>query len=293
MRKSFLILFFMLLTAPYILGAEQDGLSHPKPSVYQSKNMFGLKSAEKDLTKAEYKKMIRLGDNAWIVQKKNRYGLIDNNGEYLIPPKYRWADRVAKNLVKLGNDNDYGVYDEFGTPVIAPEYSLIERISKDFFLTCKNYKYGLVDLSGKIVLRNDFDSIFIPDENTLVIRYNGEWYKLDVIQQSEIGFELKQSKKDGDTSFNELMVKTCAISGYSVLTFTDYVLKLFSSISPAYEASIDELMFAKGGDAISVIMNFTWLPKLPFTYLKNYYKNIRKQENDVLSQPRNFFKKRI
>lgn len=293
MRKSFLILFFMLLTAPYILGAEQDGLSHPKPSVYQSKNMFGLKSAEKDLTKAEYKKMIRLGDNAWIVQKKNRYGLIDNNGEYLIPPKYRWADRVAKNLVKLGNDNDYGVYDEFGTPVIAPEYSLIERISKDFFLTCKNYKYGLVDLSGKIVLRNDFDSIFIPDENTLVIRYNGEWYKLDVIQQSEIGFELKQSKKDGDTSFNELMVKTGAISGYSVLTFTDYVLKLFSSISPAYEASIDELMFAKGGDAISVIMNFTWLPKLPFTYLKNYYKNIRKQENDVLSQPRNFFKKRI
>ena len=57
--------------------------------------------------------------------------------------------------------------------------------------------------------------------------------------------------------------------------------------------TIDELMFEKGGDAVSVIMNFSWLPKMPFTYLKNYYKNIRKHENDVLSHPRNFLRKRM
>lgn len=287
MKKSFLTLLLIICLCPLAFADDN------RVTVYQVDKKFGLKSGDIVLTKPEYNKIIKLGDNGWIVQKKNKYGLMNHKGELLIPTKYRWADRVAGNLVKLGNDNDYGIYNDNGEIIIPPEYSFIERISKDFFITCKNYKYGLVDLSGKVVLRNNFDSIFIPDEKTLVIQYQGEWYKLDVVQKDGVNFEVEPSKNDDDNTFGEVVVKTGAISGYSVLTFTDYVLKLFSSLSPAYEATIDELMFAKGGDAVSVIMNFTWLPKMPFTYLKNYYKNIRRQESDVLSQPRNYLKKRM
>ena len=263
-----------------------------KATVYQADKKFGLKSAEVELTKPVYTKIIKLGDNGWIVQYKNKYGVMNHKGEILVPIKYRWADRVASNLVKLGNDNDYGVYNDLGEVIILPNFSLIERISKDFFLTCQNYKYGLVDMSGNIVLENMFDAIFIPDEKTLVLQYQGEWFKLDILKKEDIGFEIQKSQDDGNNTIGELMVKTGAISGYSVLTFTDYVLKLFSSLSPAYEATIDELMFAKGGDAVPVIMKFTWLPKMPFTYLKNYYKHIRRQESDVLSQPRYYLKRK-
>ncbi len=264
-----------------------------RPEVYCYNKKFGLKLENTEITKPEYSKIIKLGDNAWIIQYKHKYGIMNHKGEYIIKPKYRWADRVAQNLVKLGNDNDYGVYDDKGNIIIPPEYSLIERISKDFFITCKNYKYGLIDLFGNIVLRNDFDTIFIPNEGTLVLQYQGEWYKLSIVKEDGINFEVKPSEEEDGNSLGEIMVKTSAVSGYTVLTFTDYVLKLFSSLSPAYEATIDELMFAKGGDAVSVIMNFTWLPKLPFTYLKNYYKSIRRQDSDVLSQPRNYLRKKI
>lgn len=288
MKKSLLTLLLIICLCPLAFSNEPS-----KVEVYQVKNKFGLQSGETKITDANYSKIIKLGDNAWIVQYKNKYGVMNHKGEILVPIKYRWADRLGANLVKLGNDNDFGVYNDLGEVIILPNYSLIERISKDFFLTCQNYKYGLVDLSGKVVLRNNFDSIFIPDEKTLVIQYQGEWYKLDIIKKDGVNFEVEPSKNDDINSFNEVVVKTGAISGYSVLTFTDYVLKLFSSLSPAYEATIDELMFAKGGDAVPVIMNFSWLPKMPFTYLKNYYKNIRKQESDVLSHPRNYLKKKI
>ena len=78
--------------------------------VYSCDKKFGLKQAGVEITKPEYNKMIRLGDNAWIVQKRHKYGLIDNSGKIIIPIKYRWADRVASDLVKFGNDNDYGIY---------------------------------------------------------------------------------------------------------------------------------------------------------------------------------------
>lgn len=125
------------------------------------------------------------------------------------------------------------------------------------------------------------------------MQYQGEWYKLSVVKEDGINFEVKSSDDEDGNTIGEMVIKTTAASGYTVLTFTDYVLKLFSSLSPAYEATIDELMFAKGGDAVSVIMNFTWLPKLPFTYLKNYYKSIRRQDSDVLSQPRNYLRKKL
>lgn len=293
MKKSLLTLLLIICLCPLAFSNEQPANNTlQKATVYQVKNKFGLKSGDTILTEANYTKVIKLGENAWIVQYKNKYGVMNHKGEIIVPIKYRWADRIGSNLVKLGNDNDYGVYNDLGEVIILPDYSLIERISKDFFLTCQNYKYGLVDMSGNIVLENMFDSIFIPDEKTLVLQYQGEWFKLDILKKEDIGFEIKKSQDDGANSIGEVMVKTGAISGYSVLTFTDYVLKLFSSLSPAYEATIDELMFAKGGDAVPVIMKFTWLPKMPFTYVKNYYKQIRKKESDVLSQPRYYLKRK-
>lgn len=290
MKKNLLVLFLLLMLCPCVFAT--DEVKQPVKT-YSVKNKFGLKSGDTEVTKAEYTKLIRLGDSAYIAQKRGKYGIIDYNGQVLIPLKYRWADRVSQNLVILGTNNDYGMYDESGRAIVPPEYSLVKRISKDFFLTRSNYKYGLVDMSGRVILQNKFDQIFIPDQKTLVIQYKGEWYKLDVVQTDKMEFEIKRSQEDDDNTITELIVKTGAISGYSVVTFTDYVLKLFSSLSPAYEATIDELMFAKGADAVSVIMKFSWLPKMPLTFLKNYYKNIRNKESDILAPAKNYLEKRI
>lgn len=290
MKKRLFTALLVLALCPSVFSAENTTTSTQPIKVYKTENKFGLKSGDVEITKAEYTKLIKLGENAFIVQKRNRYGLINKEGKILVPIKYRWADRVASNLVKLGNDFNFGIYDDNGNAILKPEYMTIERISKDCFLTCKNFKYGLVTLNGQVILQNKFDSIFIPDEKTLVIQYKGEWYELDILERANVNLD---KEKDSKNSIGEVIVRTSAISGYSVVTFTDYILKLFSSISPAYEATIDELMFSKGADAVPVIMKFSWLPKMPFTLLKNYYKNIRYKDNEILTPAKNYFEKRI
>ena len=65
------------------------------------------------------------------------------------------------------------------------------------------------------------------------------------------------------------------------------MLKIFSSISPAYESTIDELMLSQGAEAVSIIMKVNWLPKFPIYYAKNYYKAFRNPNNGPLIDVKN------
>jgi len=165
----------------------------------------------------------------------------------------------------------------------------------NMFLTCKSYKYGVVDISGNTILENEFDDIYMPKPNVMMVQYDGKWCSIETVSGKEITLPSDINKISGDKDFKmtNLMVNTGVVSGYSVVTLTDYVLKMFSSISPAYEATIDELMFSQGAETISILMKFTWIPKFPFVYLKNYYKHIRRPNNGPLTNTRNSLKKQI
>ena len=91
----------------------------------------------------------------------------------------------------------------------------------------------------------------------------------------------------------DLVVNTGIMSGYSVVTAADYTLKLLSSISPAYEDTIDELMFSQGMEGLSVFVKLGWIPRFPFTYLKNYYQNFRAPNNGPLSGIKSNLKRQI
>ncbi|MCD8377683.1 MAG: WG repeat-containing protein [Candidatus Gastranaerophilales bacterium] len=267
----------------------------PKVEVYSEKGMFGLKNGENIITKPVYKKMIRLGKTSWIVLYKSKYGLLSQDGDFLIQPKYRNADRFAGKLAKFGNGNDYGLYDETGKTIIPPEYSSIDMLYGNMLLTCKNYKYGISDMNGNILLENEFDDIYMPKPNVMIVQYNGNRCTIERISEKEITLPANINKisEDKDFKMTNIMVNTGVVSGYSVITLTDYVLKLLSSISPAYEATIDELMYSQGAETISILVKLTWLPKFPITYLKNYYKSVRHPNNGPLAGTRNSLKKQI
>ena len=62
-------------------------------SVFQSENnKFGLKDETgKIVADAKYKKLVRLGDSAWIMQDGTKFGIIHDNGKVLVEPKFRQA----------------------------------------------------------------------------------------------------------------------------------------------------------------------------------------------------------
>ena len=301
MKRILVVLSLILLLSNTALAkTEEITLSPVKNSeveVFSEDNKFGIKDKNGNiLVPAQYKKLVRVGDTSWITLKGSRYGLMDNSGQFLVEPKYRHVERVLLKYVKFGNDNDYGLYDETGKAIIQPEFSSIEPLFGQMFLTCKKYKYGVYDITGKKLLPNNYDDIYMPDPNSMRIQYQGDWFEIARADENDITLPEDTERatiNDKDITITYLVSNTGAISGYSALTVTDYILKLLSSLSPAYEQTIDELMFSQGAEGISIFVKLGWIPKFPFVYAKKYYQNYRNPNSGPLSGIREDLKKQI
>lgn len=284
-KLSILVLIFLFL----------QNICFAENTIFCEKNKFGVKDEKNNIIlKPIYNKIIRLGEKSYIVQKKTKFGIISTTGETLVPIKYRNAERVLGKYAKLGNYADFGLYDETGFAVIPPIYDSIDLLFGGMLLTYKNYKYGVSDFKGKILLPNKFEDIYMPKPNIMVISYNGNWYEIEQVTSDTLTLpdDAKTISTNSNFKVTDLVVNTGVVSGYSVLTFSDYLIKLFSSISPAHEETIDELMFSKGAETVNILIKLTWLPKYPLYYARNYYKYIRNPNNGPLTPVRqNLIKK--
>ncbi len=305
--KRFLILFSLFfLTSNSILAVEQ---TTPAPetttptvsatkettdtlTVFSTDNkFFGLKDkSENIIVKPIYRKVIRLGQNAWLIQKKNyKFGLMDCEGKILVEPKYTHAERLFDTWVKLGNESDYGIYDQYGKIIVPPKFHGIEPLFGRKFLTVKNFKYGIYSADGKMLMDNKCQFIYMPTPTTMRIKYNNSWFEIEKISTEEaIALPDDAVRRIDDEAFRitELLANTGVGAGYSVVTTADYTLKIFSSISIAYEETIDELLLSQGLDTISILMKASWLPKFPFIFMKKYCNNLIQPDGGPLADVR-------
>lgn len=300
MKKWFLVFAIIFCFCGVAFAQQEEPTESLKMSdvkVYAENDNFGLMCKNGIVvTKPIYKKLIRLGNGVWLVQKGSKFGLIDSNGKIVEKLKYRHAERMFGKYAKLGNDNDYGLHDEDGQIIIPHQYQSIDPLFGKMFLTRKNYRYGVVDINGKKLLNNEFEDIYMPTPTALRIKFHGEWFEIEKAKDKAI--ELPEDVEavtinDKEFTVKHLIENTVPASGYSLVSTADYMLKLISSISPAYEETIDELMLSKGADTVSVFMKFSWLPKFPFTYAKKYYQNVKNPFNGPLSDIKSDLKRSL
>ena len=300
MKRFVVILGCLLLTNNMNIAQEieQTKISGRDLTTFSQNERWGFKDKNGNIiVEPIYKKLIRLGDSSWIVQnKRNKFGLIDNCGNVIVPIKYNHADRLVTKFAKFGNTYDYGVYDEYGNTIVEPKFSKIDILYGKMFLTYKNYKYGIVGFDGKTILENEFEDIYMPKPNVMRIKYQGRWIELEQVNADTLTLPADAKHNlatKEDLDLRNIVVNTGVVSGYSVLTFSDYVIKLFSSISPAHEDTVDELMLSQGADTMNIFMKLTWLPKYPFVYVRKYYENVRNPNNGPLTDIRDEIKQQI
>lgn len=300
MKRFVVILVCLLLTNNMNIAQEieQTKISGRDLTTFSQNERWGFKDKNGNIiVEPIYKKLIRLGDSSWIVQnKRNKFGLIDNCGNVIVPIKYNHADRLVTKFAKFGNTYDYGVYDEYGNTIVEPKFSKIDILYGKMFLTYKNYKYGIVGFDGKTILENEFEDIYMPKPNVMRIKYQGRWIELEQVNADTLTLPANAKHNlatKEDLDLRNIVVNTGVVSGYSVLTFSDYVIKLFSSISPAHEDTVDELMLSQGADTMNIFMKLTWLPKYPFVYVRKYYENVRNPNNGPLTDIRDELKQQI
>ncbi|UKI41322.1 MAG: WG repeat-containing protein [Candidatus Melainabacteria bacterium] len=113
--------------------------------------------------------------------------------------------------------------------MLERKYSSIDLLFGDMLLTCQNYKYGVVDYNGKTILENKFDDIYMPQPNIMRIKYNGIWYEIEQVSKETLTLpkNVKDVMKDKNFIISELIQNPTTMTGYSLVSFTDYLLKLF------------------------------------------------------------------
>ena len=286
MKKIISVLVFLILIF-------QTASAEEIVNTYSENNKFGLIKGENKTTKAEYSKLIRLRDSSWIFLKKNKYGIIDNDGNILVEPKYTSAHRFIGKYAKLGYGGLYCIYDENGNLIIDREYSSIEILFGRMFLVGKNFKFGLISFDGDIILAPVADDIYMPKPNILRILYDGNWIEIEHIGSDTM--EIPNDILIGDDNFKitQLVQNPVIGAGYGVVTFSDYFIKLFSSISPAYEQTIDQLILEHGADTASILIKFSWLAKFPFVYGKNYFKIVVSPNSGPLTDIKSNIKNKL
>lgn len=290
MKKVFLILLFLVLFNNAVFAAGNS------VTTYSERGKFGLKTLEGTVvTDADYKKLIRVGEGAWIIQKGSNFGLMDNNGEYLIKPKYKTAERIVGRFVKFGSGGVYGLYDDKGNAVVEHKYSSIDLLYGRMFLVGKNYKYGLIGFDGRVILEPVVDDIYMPKPNIMKIQYDGKWYEIEQIAggEFELPSDIRTIRENENFKVTELISNPVPSAGYGVVSAGDYFIKVFSSISPAYEQTIDELVLNHGADVAGILMKSTWLAKFPFVYAKNYFHTVKSPNNGPLADVKANLKSKI
>ena len=286
--KKLALIIFALLFLQNIVNAEV--------LPYSENDKFGLKDTQGEIiTKAEYKKLVRLGESAWIMQDGSKFGIIRDDGTIIVKPKYNQAERVLGKFVKFRRGDLYGIFDEMGFEILPVEYSSIDLLYGGKFVTCKDYRYGMADFNGMIILDNIFDDIFMNDYNTLIVVYGPEIYKIERKdgEALTVPYDLQSIRDVSVVDISRFRTNPITSTGYYGISATNYLLKLFSSISPAYEETIYELMFSQGADTVSVLVKMSWLPKFPFVYAKKYYKNVASPNNGPLGDLRNNLKHKL
>ena len=260
--------------------------------VFVEEGKFGLRSGESILIAPIYKKLIPLGDNSFIAQKNGKYGIVDRKGEILLDFKYHQANRVLGKYVKLKNYTGYGLYDEYAKEIVPQGHDVIELLPGGMLLVSSKYKYGVMDLKGNVLIKEVCDDIYTPKRNVMRIKYQGEWYEIEQVNSETLTLpeDVKNLASNREFKITKLVTNPISASKYSAVATADYSLKIFTSISPAYEATIDELMLSQGADAVSKIIKATWIPMFPFVYAKNYYKTFRNPHNGPLSDIKNNIK---
>lgn len=265
-------------------------------TTYSEDGKFGLKTLEGIVvTEADFKKLIRVGEGAWIVQKGSNFGLMDNNGEYLLKPKYKNAERILGRFAKLGRGGVYGLYDDKGNAVVEHKYSSIDLLYGRMFLVGKDYKYGLVGFDGRVILEPVVDDIYMPKPNIMKIQYEGKWYEIEQVSGGtfELPDDIRTIRENTNFKITEFITDPVTSTGYGVVSAGDYFIKVFSSISPAYEQTIDELVLNHGADVAGILMKSTWLVKFPFVYAKNYFNTVKSPNNGPLADVKANLKSKI
>lgn len=124
-----------------------------------------------------YDEMEPQSDTIIKVTKNSLYGLINSNGDMVLPILYDYI--VTHNEVKpffiIKQNHLYGLADEYGNICIPVQYELLRKVSSNLVRVKRNGKYGICDLQGNEVVPCIYEKVYNAKDDRIAVYKDNKW----------------------------------------------------------------------------------------------------------------------
>jgi hypothetical protein len=124
-----------------------------------------------------------LGDvSKWVAFSKGKlWGYVDLNNKIIVSPMYEAAESFQGDFALAELMAQKGIINKEGSWVIRPEYSEIKKIGKDMFLVSKGANYGILSSEGLTLVDLNYQQIRQLQSNLIVLinSENLDYYLID------------------------------------------------------------------------------------------------------------------
>ena len=119
-------------------------------------------------------------DDIWIIRIGEKYGIIDNYGNFIMEPQDKKFILFNRGLPGFQDNEKFGYIDKFGNEVIAAKFDGIGSFSNGIAKVMINDKWGLIDTSGNFVIEPQYDDIGDPwIDEWIAVEVDGKWGFID------------------------------------------------------------------------------------------------------------------
>lgn len=134
-----------------------------------------------------------------------KHGIMNKNGQFIVPVKYDAADRFSEGLAKVGLNGKSGFVNMNGSIVIPLKYEEGGYFSEGLGFVKTRGKWGFIDRNGNIALPFKYDEALGFHEGLAPVKYNGKWgyinkkgtvvipYKFDSVKPFKNGYAIVES----------------------------------------------------------------------------------------------------
>ncbi|SNS92879.1 WG containing repeat-containing protein [Ekhidna lutea] len=136
-----------------------------------------------EVISGEFTKITLLNDSLVKVQVRNKQGLIDTNGAWILNPVFDNIDE-KDGLVLTLIDGKIGCYDPTINELIETEYEARVTRLGEYYLAKKNGKFGLVDFSKEEILSFNYDQIQQWNDSSYLVKNDQSYLIINSFEES-------------------------------------------------------------------------------------------------------------
>ncbi|WP_291076069.1 MULTISPECIES: WG repeat-containing protein [unclassified Empedobacter] len=129
-------------------------------------NQFGLIDKEGNvIIPFQYQKLVLTTVNAYSAQKENKWGIITKSNQILIPFEYDLTSDFIENICAVKKDGKWGFIDLLNQVVIPFEYDGCTDFRAGLAGVEKDRKWGMIDKNNQLIIDYQYEYLTPVDQN--------------------------------------------------------------------------------------------------------------------------------